>query len=106
MGLAVDPVDERQAPEGRQDDETDGGPSSWGAADGGWTPSTTTDPWAVESADAAGASLVTSAEVSEADPDSSFFEEGATGEDELGDDPLAAMVSEAVERVTDGDGAN
>ena len=48
---------------------------------------------------------MTSAEVTQADPDSSFFEDGEAT-DQMGDDPLAAMVREAVERVTDGDGAN
>ena len=66
----------------------------------------TTDPWAAEPSDGSAGSLVTSAEVAQADEGTSFFEENADADADMGDDPLAAMVREAVERVTDGEGSN
>lgn len=94
-------------------DETDdqswgSGDDSWSSGESGWSPSATTDPWAAEPSDGSAGSLVTSAEVDQAEEGSSFFDKTDDPETDadMGDDPLAAMVREAVERVTDGEGAN
>ena len=87
--------------------------TSWGATEtseepaaAAWDSGATTDPWAAEPVAAGAASLVTGDEVGAADPDASFFSEGNRSATDVDDDPLAAMVREAVDRVTDGDGAN
>ncbi|MGI9624065.1 MAG: hypothetical protein ACR2PK_14615, partial [Acidimicrobiales bacterium] len=98
-------AEESQQPDGweTQDD-------GWGSgADSGesWAATSANDPWAPESTADAGASVATAAEtVTESESDSSFFEESDESEQGIEGDPLASMVRDAVERVTDGDGSN
>jgi len=116
-----DEVPSLPADNGDSDDATT---SSWGADDDqattwsddaaespeeetttSWGSSSSTDPWATEPLTA---TATTDEVAASADSTGSFFSEStATATDiDIDDDPRAAMVREAVDRVTDGDGAN
>lgn len=67
-----------------------------------WGSSSSSDPWATEPVMAA----ATDDLAASADSTGPFFSEPTATATDIEDDPLAAMVREAVDRVTDGDGAN